>query len=77
MKSSLTAHDEPFVKHTTVPSDLCCRIPPRDRGISFVVGLEVRGIHPQRPSWRVQMLELFEARNDPGPYTEAVLVPPT
>jgi len=34
-------HDEPFVKYSTVPSDLCCRIPPRDRGIAFLVGLEV------------------------------------
>jgi hypothetical protein len=35
----LNGHDKPFVKHTTVPSDLCCRIPPRDRGIPFLVGL--------------------------------------
>ena len=26
----LDGHDTPFVKHATVPSDLCCRIPPRD-----------------------------------------------
>ena len=35
----LDGHDKPIVKRTTVPSDLCCRIPPRDRGIAFVVGL--------------------------------------
>lgn len=31
--------DKPLVKHTTVPSDLCCRIPPRDRGTAFLVRL--------------------------------------
>ena len=35
----LDGRDEPFIKHSTVPSDLCHRIPPRDRGIAFIVGL--------------------------------------
>ena len=35
----IEGHDKPLVEHATVPSGLCCRIPPRDRGIAFLVGL--------------------------------------
>jgi len=35
----LDGHNKPLVKHTTIPSNLCHCIPPRDQGIAFVVGL--------------------------------------
>ena len=36
---SIDGDDKHIVKHSTIPSDLCCRIPQRDRSIAFLVRL--------------------------------------
>ena len=36
---SIEGDDKHIVKHSTIPSDLCCRIPHRDRSIAFLGGI--------------------------------------